>query len=79
MAQHELRVIVVIPLDDDAMTRSKQVAGFEPIIEALNNKVTALGGQVVVNVVKAKPRAVREVAATVAPVISSGNEAGEAA
>ena len=72
MAQHELRVIVVIPLDDDAMTRSKQVAGCEPIIEALNKEATGLGGQVVVNVVKAKPRAVAagKITTTVDPALA---------
>lgn len=54
---HELRIQIAIPLDGDAMARAKEVAAFEPTLDAFAEAVARAGGDITVDVVKAKPRA----------------------
>lgn len=56
---HELRIQVIIPLAGDAMSRAKDVTAFEPTLDAFTESVARAGGQIAVDVVKAKPRAVK--------------------
>ncbi|MCQ4159212.1 hypothetical protein NON00_04655 [Roseomonas sp. GC11] len=56
---HELRIQVAIPLAGDAMARAKDVAAFEPTLDAFAEAVARAGGDITVDVVKAKPRAVK--------------------
>jgi len=56
---HELRIHVTIPLDGDAMARAKDVAAFEPTLDAFAEAVARAGSDINVDVVKAKPRAQR--------------------
>ena len=57
---HELRIQVAIPLAGDAMARSKDVAAFEPTLDGFAEAVARVGGQIQVDVVKAKPRPNKE-------------------
>jgi hypothetical protein len=57
---HELRIQVAIPLDGDAMARAKDVAAFEPTLDAFAEAVARAGGEITVDVVKAKPRTVKQ-------------------
>ncbi len=58
---HELRIQVAIPLAGDAMARAKDVAAFEPTLDSFTEAVARAGGQIEIDVVKAKPRPSREV------------------
>ena len=57
---HELRIQVAIPLQGDAIVRAKDVAAFEPTLEAFAEAVGRAGGDIKVDVIKAKPRAAKE-------------------
>ena len=57
---HELRIQVVIPLDGDAMTRAKEVAAFEPTLDTIAEAVARAGGEITVEVIKAKPRTAKQ-------------------
>jgi hypothetical protein len=57
---HQLRILVAIPLGGDAMARAKEVAAFEPTLDAFAEAVARAGGEIKVDVIKAKPRAVKE-------------------
>jgi hypothetical protein len=57
---HELRIQVVIPLDGDAMTRATDVAAFEPTLDTIAEAVARAGGEITVEVIKAKPRAAKQ-------------------
>jgi hypothetical protein len=57
---HELRIQVAIPLAGDAMARAKDVAAFEPTLDGFAEAVARAGGQIQVDVVKAKPRPNKE-------------------
>lgn len=69
---HQLRILVAIPLGGDAMARAgphrgeprweraKDVAAFEPTLDAFAEAVARAGGEIAVDVIKAKPRAVKE-------------------
>jgi hypothetical protein len=54
---HELRILVSIPLEGDAIARAKDVAAFEPTLDGVAEAVARAGGDIEVDVVKAKPRA----------------------
>ena len=56
----ELRIQAAIPLDGDAMARSKDVAAFEPTLDAFTEAVARARGAITVDVVKAKPRPPKE-------------------
>ena len=53
---HELRIQVAIPLGGDAIARAKDVAAFEPTLDAFAEAVARTGGQITVDVVRVKPR-----------------------
>lgn len=53
---HELRIQVAIPLAGDALARARDVAAFEPPLDSFAEAVARVGGQISVDVVKAKPR-----------------------
>ncbi|GGC63845.1 hypothetical protein GCM10011504_47570 [Siccirubricoccus deserti] len=57
---HELRIQVAIPLEGDAVTRAKEVAAFEPTLDGFAEAVARAGGDIKVDVIKAKPRAAKE-------------------
>ena len=57
---HELRIQVAIPLEGDAISRAKDVAAFEPTLDAFAETVARAGGDIKVDVIKAKPRAPKE-------------------
>ena len=57
---HELRIQVVIPLDGDAMTRAKDVAAFEPTLDTIAEAVARAGGEITVEVIKAKARTAKQ-------------------
>ena len=57
---HQLRILVAIPLEGDAMARAKDVAAFEPTLDAFAEAVARARGEITVDVIKAKPRAVKE-------------------
>jgi hypothetical protein len=57
---HELRIQAVIPLQGDAVARAKDVAAFEPTLDAFTEVVARAGGDIKVDVIKAKPRAAKE-------------------
>jgi hypothetical protein len=57
---HELRIQVAIPLEGDAISRAKDVAAFEPTLDAFAEAVVRAGGDIKVDVIKAKPRASKE-------------------
>lgn len=57
---HQLRILVAIPLGGDAMARAKDVAAFEPTLDAFAEAVARAGGEITVDVIKAKPRAMKE-------------------
>jgi hypothetical protein len=59
MAQ-ELRIQVAIPLEGDAISRAKDVAAFEPTLDAFAEAVARAGGDIKVDVIKAKPRMPKE-------------------
>ena len=56
----ELRIQAAIPLDGDAMARAKDVAAFEPTLDAFAEAVARAGGDIKVDVIKAKPRMPKE-------------------
>ncbi len=60
MMAHELRIQVAIPLEGDAISRAKDVAAFEPTLEAFTEAVARAGGDIKVDVIKTKPRAPKE-------------------
>ncbi len=55
---HELRIRVAIPLEGDAIARAKGVAAFEETLDGFAEAVARAGGDIAVDVIKAKPRAV---------------------
>ena len=57
---HELRIQVAIPLEGDAISRAKDVAAFEPTLDAFAEAVARSGGDIKVDVIKAKPRMPKE-------------------
>ena len=57
---HELRIQVAIPLEGDAISRAKDVAAFEPTLDAFAEAVARAGGDIKVDVIKAKPRTPNE-------------------
>ena len=57
---HQLRILVCIPLEGDAIARAKDVAAFEPTLDGFAEAVARAGGQISVDVVKAKPRPAKE-------------------
>ena len=57
---HELRIQVAIPLEGDAISRAKDVAAFEPTIDEFAQAVARAGGDIKVDVIKAKPRAAKQ-------------------
>lgn len=57
---HELRIRVAIPLEGDAIARAKEVAAFEPTPDGFAEAVARAGGDIVVDVIKAKPRSGKE-------------------
>ena len=57
---HELRIQVVIPLQGDAVARAKDVAAFEPMLDSFTEVVARAGGDIKVDVIKAKPRAAKQ-------------------
>lgn len=57
---HELRIRVAIPLEGDAIARAKEVAAFEPTLDGFAEAVARAGGDIVVDVIKAKPRSGKE-------------------
>lgn len=57
---HELRIHAAIPLAGDAMTRAKDVTAFEPTLDSFTEAVARAGGQIQVDVIRAKPRPSRE-------------------
>ena len=57
---HELRIQVAIPLAGDAIARAKDVARFESTLDGFTEAVARAGGQIAVDVVKAKPRAPKQ-------------------
>lgn len=57
---HELRIQAIIPLAGDAMARAKDVASFEPTLDTFTDAVAKAGGQIAVDVIKAKPRTPKE-------------------
>ena len=54
---HELRIRVAIPLEGDAIARAKEVAAFEQTLDGFAEAVARVGGEIAVDVIKAKPRA----------------------
>ena len=56
---HELRILVSIPLEGDAVARAKDVAAFEPTLDTFAQVVARAGGAIKVDVIKAKPRAAK--------------------
>ena len=57
---HELRIQVVIPLQGDAVAGAKDVAAFEPTLDSFTEVVARAGGDIKVDVIKAKPRTPKE-------------------
>jgi hypothetical protein len=57
---HELRIQVAIPLEGDVISRAKDVAAFEPTLDAFAEAVARAGGDIKVDVIKAKPRMPKE-------------------
>ena len=57
---YELRIQVTIPLQGDAIARAKDVAAFEPTLDSFTEAVARAGGQIEIDVIKAKPRPSRE-------------------
>ena len=57
---HELRIQVAIPLEGDAIARAKDVAAFEPTLDAFAEAVARAGGDIKVDVINAKPRTPKE-------------------
>lgn len=57
MMAHELRILVSIPLEGDAIARAKEVAAFEPTLDGFAEAVARAGGDIKVDVIKVKPRA----------------------
>ncbi len=57
---HELRIQVAIPLEGDAISRAKDVAAFEPTLDAFAEAVARAGGDIKVDVIKSKPRTPKE-------------------
>ena len=53
---YALRIQVTIPLQGDAIARAKDVAAFEPTLDSFAEVVARAGGNIDVNVIKAKPR-----------------------
>jgi len=57
---HELRIQVTIPLEGGAISRAKDVAAFEPTLDGFAEAVARAGGDIKVDVIKAKPRAAKQ-------------------
>jgi hypothetical protein len=57
---HELRIQVAIPLVGDAIARAKDVTAFETTLDEFTEAVARAGGDIKVDVIKAKPRAVKQ-------------------
>ena len=57
---HELRIQVAIPLVGDAIARAKDVTAFEATLDEFTEAVARAGGDIKVDVIKAKPRAVKQ-------------------
>ncbi|WP_137179186.1 hypothetical protein [Roseomonas sp. AR75] len=57
---HELRILVSIPLEGDAIARAKDVAAFEPTLDSFAEVVAKAGGDIKVDVIKAKPRTAKQ-------------------
>ena len=60
---HQLRIEVIIPLEGDAIARAKDVAAFEPTIETFAEAVVRAGGDLKIDVIKAKTRSAKKEAA----------------
>jgi len=57
---HELRIQVAIPLAGDAIARAKDVTAFETTLDDFAEAVARAGGDIKVDVIKAKPRAAKQ-------------------
>ena len=57
---HELRIRVAIPLEGDAIARAMEVAAFEETLDGFAEAVARAGGDISVDVIKAKPRASKQ-------------------
>jgi hypothetical protein len=57
---HELRIQVAIPLVGDAIARAKDVTAFEETLDGFAEAVARAGGDIKVDVIKAKPRAAKQ-------------------
>jgi hypothetical protein len=57
---YALRIHVSIPLEGDAISRAKDVAAFEPTLDSFAEVVARAGGAIHVEVIKAKPRVVKQ-------------------
>jgi hypothetical protein len=57
---HELRIQVAIPLAGDAIARAKDVTAFETTLDDFAAAVARAGGDIKVDVIKAKPRAAKQ-------------------
>lgn len=57
---HELRIRVAIPLEGDAIARAKEVAAFEQTLDGFAEAVVRAGGDISVDVIRAKPRPSKE-------------------
>jgi hypothetical protein len=57
---HELRIHVAIPLEGDAIARAKGVAAFAQTLDSFAEAVARAGGDIAVDVIKAKPRATKQ-------------------
>lgn len=56
---YQLRIEVIVPLEGDALMRAKEVAAFEPAIETFAEAVVRAGGDLKIDVIKAKTRKVK--------------------
>jgi len=57
---HELRIQVAIPLAGDAIARAKDVTAFETTLDDFAEAVARAGGDIKIDVIKAKPRAAKQ-------------------
>ena len=53
---HELRIRVAIPLEGDAIARAREITAFEETLDGFAEAVVRAGGDISVDVIKAKPR-----------------------
>jgi len=57
---HELRIQVAIPLAGDAIARARDVTAFETTLDDFAEAVARAGGDIKIDVIKAKPRAAKQ-------------------